>query len=128
MNRDKSVFFGIMGSNPESDGIHYCAAHIDSPRLDLKPQPLCEDNGIAMLKTHYYGGIKKYQWTALPLEMEGVAVTRDGKTVDFSQNGYTFCITDPFAAPCFGAGGQNARKSNRGRGFAYYLRYDRRTD
>ena len=67
---------------------------IDSPRLDLKPQPLCEDNGIAMLKTHYYGGIKKYQWTALPLEMEGVAVTRDGKTVDFSQNGYTFCITD----------------------------------
>lgn len=94
LNRDKSVFFGIMGSNPESDGIHYCAAHIDSPRLDLKPQPLCEDNGIAMLKTHYYGGIKKYQWTALPLEMEGVAVTRDGKTVDFSQNGYTFCITD----------------------------------
>ncbi len=94
LNRDKSVFFGIMGNEPEKDGIHYCAAHIDSPRLDLKPQPLCEDSGIAMLKTHYYGGIKKYQWTALPLQMEGVAVTRDGKTVDFSDNGYTFCITD----------------------------------
>lgn len=94
LNRNKSVCFGIMGENPEADGIHYCAAHIDSPRLDLKPQPLCEDSGLALLKTHYYGGIKKYQWTALPLQMEGVAVTRDGRTVDFSDNGYTFCITD----------------------------------
>lgn len=94
LNRNKSVFLGVMGDNPERDGIHYSAAHIDSPRLDLKPQPLCEDNGLALLKTHYYGGIKKYQWTALPLEMEGIAVTREGKTVDFSDNGYTFCITD----------------------------------
>lgn len=94
INRNKSIFLGIMGENPEKDGIHIAAAHIDSPRLDLKPQPLCEDNGIALLKTHYYGGIKKYQWTALPLEMEGVAITKDGKTVDLSSNDYTFCITD----------------------------------
>lgn len=94
INRNKSIFIGIMGEDPERDGIHISAAHIDSPRLDLKPQPLCEDSGLALLKTHYYGGIKKYQWTALPLEMEGVAVTKDGKTVDLSDSGYTFCITD----------------------------------
>lgn len=94
INRNKSIFLGIMGEDPEHDGIHISAAHIDSPRLDLKPQPLFEDSGLALLKTHYYGGIKKYQWTALPLELEGVAVTKDGTTVDFSDNGYTFCITD----------------------------------
>lgn len=94
VNRNKSIFLGIMGENPERDGIHISAAHIDSPRLDLKPQPLYEDGGIALLKTHYYGGIKKYQWTAIPLEMEGVAILKDGTTVDLSDNGYTFCITD----------------------------------
>ncbi len=94
INRNKSIFLGIMGESPETNGIHICAAHIDSPRLDLKPQPLCEDNGLALLKTHYYGGIKKYQWTAIPLEMEGIAVTTDGLTIDFTDNGYTFCITD----------------------------------
>ena len=94
VNRNKSIFLGIMGENPEQDGIHYSAAHIDSPRLDLKPQPLCEDNGLALLKTHYYGGIKKYQWTALPLQMEGVAVTKDGQIIDFSDNEFTFCVTD----------------------------------
>lgn len=94
VNRSKSVFLGIMGNDPEKDGIHYCVAHIDSPRLDLKPQPLCEDSGLALLKTHYYGGIKKYQWTALPLQMEGIVVTRDGKTIDLSDNDYTFCVTD----------------------------------
>ena len=94
VNRNKAIFLGVMGNDPEKDGIHISAAHIDSPRLDLKPQPLCEDSGIALLKTHYYGGIKKYQWTALPLDMVGVAVTRDGKTVELSDSGYNFCITD----------------------------------
>lgn len=93
-NRNKSVFFGIMGEDPERDGIHIAAAHIDSPRLDLKPQPLYEDCGIAMLKTHYYGGIKKYQWTAIPLEMQGIVITRDGKTVEFADDEFTFTITD----------------------------------
>ena len=94
VNRNRSVFFGIMGKDVVNDGIHISAAHIDAPRLDIKPQPLYEDDGIALLKTHYYGGIKKYQWTAVPLSLEGVVVTRDGKTVDISGNGYTFCISD----------------------------------
>ncbi len=94
VNRNKAIYLGIMGSDPENDGIHISAAHIDSPRLDLKPQPLYEDSGIALLKTHYYGGIKKYQWTAIPLALEGVVITKDGKTIDFSDNGYTFCISD----------------------------------
>ncbi len=94
VNRGKAIFLGIMGDDIQNKGIHICAAHIDAPRLDLKPQPLYEDEGMALLKTHYYGGIKKYQWTALPLSMEGVAITKDGKTVDFSDNTYTFCIPD----------------------------------
>ncbi len=94
INRNRSIFLGVMGEDIENNGIHISAAHIDSPRLDLKPQPVYEDEGIALLKTHYYGGIKKYQWTAIPLAMEGVAVTASGETVDFSSNDYTFCITD----------------------------------
>ena len=94
VNRNKSIFVGIMGEDIENTGIHISAAHIDAPRLDLKPQPVYEDEGIALLKTHYYGGIKKYQWTAIPLAMEGVAITTKGETVDFSDNEYTFCITD----------------------------------
>ncbi len=94
INRNKSIFVGIMGEDIENRGIHISAAHIDAPRLDLKPQPVYEDEGIALLKTHYYGGIKKYQWTAIPLAMEGVAITTKGETVDFCDNDYTFCITD----------------------------------
>ena len=94
VNRAKAIFIGVMGEDIVNDGIHISAAHIDSPRLDLKPQPLYEDEGLALLKTHYYGGIKKYQWTAIPLSLEGVAVLRDGTVVDLSDNGYTFCITD----------------------------------
>ena len=94
INRNKSIFIGIMGEDIERDGIHISAAHIDAPRLDLKPQPLYEDDGLALLKTHYYGGIKKYQWTAIPLSLEGVVITREGRTVDISGGGYTFCISD----------------------------------
>lgn len=94
VNRNKTIYLGIMGEDIQNKGIHICAAHIDSPRLDLKPQPVYEDEGIALLKTHYYGGIKKYQWTAIPLSMEGVVVTTKGETIDFSDNEYTFCITD----------------------------------
>ena len=61
-NRDKSVALAVIGTKPLSEGIHICAAHVDSPRLDVKPNPLYEDSEIAYLKTHYYGGIKKYQW------------------------------------------------------------------
>jgi len=64
------------------DGVLWIAAHIDAPRLDLKPNPLYEEIGLAMLKTHYYGGIKKYQWTAIPLSLKGVILTESGKTIN----------------------------------------------
>lgn len=82
-NRDKNLFlFRVGEENLEEDGIRILAAHIDSPRLDLKQNPLYEDSGMGFLKTHYYGGIKKYQWTAIPLALHGVVVTADGKNVD----------------------------------------------
>ena len=63
------------------DGIKWIAAHIDAPRLDLKPNPLYEESALAMLKTHYYGGIKKYQWTAIPLALKGIVLTEKGKRI-----------------------------------------------
>ncbi len=81
-NRDKSVYFAHIGTRPLSEGAHIAAAHVDSPRLDLKPNPLYEDSDLAFLKTHYYGGIKKYQWTTIPLALHGVVVLRDGSRVD----------------------------------------------
>ena len=71
-NHNKSVIFAVVGSESLNEGTHICAAHIDSPRLDLKPNPLYEDAGMAYFKTHYYGGIKKYQWTPTPLAIHGV--------------------------------------------------------
>lgn len=94
VNRDRSIFCGIMGKRPASEGLHIAAAHIDSPRIDLKPCPLYESDELVLLKTHYYGGIKKYQWTTIPLALEGVVVLPDGKKVDLSGNGYTFCISE----------------------------------
>ncbi len=81
-NRGKSVVLAVMGEVGLSEGARVVAAHIDSPRLDLKPTPLYEKDELACLKTHYYGGIKKYQWTAIPLALHGVIVLADGKTVE----------------------------------------------
>ena len=82
-NRGKSlVAFKIGSADIEKNGIRILAAHIDSPRLDLKQIPLYEDGGMAFLKTHYYGGLRKYQWTALPLALHGVMVKADGECVD----------------------------------------------
>ncbi len=81
-NRGKSVYFAHIGSRPLSEGAHIAAAHVDSPRLDLKPNPLYEDADLAFLKTHYYGGIKKYQWTTIPLALHGVVVLADGSKVE----------------------------------------------
>ena len=79
-NRGKSLFALHVGTEPIEEGVRICAAHIDSPRLDLKPMPLYEDRKeLVYLKTHYYGGIKKYQWTALPLALHGIVVKKDGK-------------------------------------------------
>ena len=81
-NRGKSVYFAHIGKRPLDEGARICAAHIDSPRLDLKPNPLYEDGDMALLKTHYYGGIKKYQWPALPLALHGVVVRADGSKAE----------------------------------------------
>ena len=81
-NRGKSLFLFKVGSRPlDVDGIRILAAHIDSPRIDLKQVPLYEDSGMAFLKTHYYGGIRKYQWTAIPLSLHGVIIKKDGSEV-----------------------------------------------
>ena len=80
-NRDKSILLAVIGSESLNKGANICAAHVDSPRMDLKPNPLYEDSEIAYFKTHYYGGIKKYQWTAVPLALHGVVYRKDGSVV-----------------------------------------------
>ena len=80
-NRGKSFLIAVVGTESLAKGANICAAHVDSPRLDLKPQPLYEDSEIAFVKTHYYGGIKKYQWTCVPLAIHGVVCRKDGTEV-----------------------------------------------
>lgn len=79
INRYKNVYAAVIGSDDLSNGFNIIGAHIDSPRLDLKPNPLYESNELALLKTHYYGGIKKYQWVNIPLSMHGIIMTKDKK-------------------------------------------------
>ena len=81
VNRGKSVMLAKIGRQDLSHGAQIVACHIDSPRLDFKPHPLYEDSDFAYGKTHYYGGIRKYQWVAIPLELRGVVVLRDGTVV-----------------------------------------------
>ena len=76
-NRGKSIILAVIGKKGLESGTRLSAAHIDSPRLDMKQNPLYEDTEIAYFKTHYYGGVKKYQWTAIPLSLHGVIVKRD---------------------------------------------------
>ena len=80
-NRDKSIALAVIGKQPLSQGANICAAHVDSPRMDIKPNPLYEDSEIAYFKTHYYGGIKKYQWPTIPLAIHGVVYRKDGTMV-----------------------------------------------
>lgn len=79
--RNKALILAVMGKKGVSEGAKIVASHIDSPRLDLKPTPLYEDNELAYFKTHYYGGLRKYQWAAIPLSLHGVLVKEDGSTV-----------------------------------------------
>lgn len=79
---DKTLLMFCIGQEPMTSGMNLLGAHLDSPRLDLKPNPLYEDTDLAMLKTHYYGGVKKYQWVAMPLAIHGVVAKKDGTTVD----------------------------------------------
>jgi len=97
-NRGKGILLAVIGSEDIENGINLVGAHIDSPRLDLKQNPLYEDGEMALFKTHYYGGIKKYQWTTIPLEMHGVFAKADGSTFEVSAGGadddFTFTISD----------------------------------
>lgn len=98
VNRQKSILATTFGKEPLNKGVRINGAHIDSPRLDLKPYPLYEKNDIAYLKTHYYGGIRKYQWGTVPLALHGVVVKKDGELVEIcigEQAGDpVFCVTD----------------------------------
>ena len=95
---NKSFMAFVIGSDDIEKGMRILGAHIDSPRLDVKQNPLFEDDGLAYLDTHYYGGIKKYQWTALPLALHGVIVKKDGTTVEAAigeaPGDPALCITD----------------------------------
>ena len=82
INKDKNLALFIMGEKPLVDGMRILGAHIDSPRLDLKQNPLYESDGFALLDTHYYGGVKKYQWVTIPLSLYGVVIKKDGTKVD----------------------------------------------
>lgn len=82
INRNKDIVLVVKGREPLRSGLRFLLAHIDSPRLDLKLRPLYENEQLAFLKTHYYGGIKKYQWPALPLAIYGVVVMEDGRPVE----------------------------------------------
>ncbi len=97
-NRDKAVFAAIIGKDELENGINIVGAHIDSPRLDLKPNPVYEDGRLALFKTHYYGGIKKYQWTAIPLAIHGVIVKANGEKQEIcigeDEKDPIFTITD----------------------------------
>ena len=97
-NRGKSVILAVVGKRSLEAGVRIAAAHIDSPRLDLKPQPIYEDKDMALAKTHYYGGIKKYQWTVIPLALHGVIVKKDGTALSVSigenEGDPRFCVTD----------------------------------
>lgn len=98
VNRDKSMYLAVIGKEKLEKGLNIIGAHIDSPRLDLKPNPLYEDNGLAFFKTHYYGGIKKYQWTTIPLAIHGVIVKTNGEKITVSigedEKDPIFTITD----------------------------------
>ncbi len=99
INRKKSiVLFRVGTKNLEENGIRLIASHIDAPRIDLKQVPMYEDSGMCFLKTHYYGGIKKYQWTAIPLALHGTVVLKDGSQVDIcvgeDPKDPVFCIND----------------------------------
>ena len=97
-NRGKSMYLAVIGNQNIEEGINIIGAHADSPRLDLKPNPLYEDSGFAYLKTHYYGGIKKYQWTAIPLSIHGVIVKTNGEKINVKigedEQDPIFTITD----------------------------------
>ncbi|MFR6537971.1 MAG: aminopeptidase [Lachnospiraceae bacterium] len=95
MNKKKMVAVFVIGKRPVSEGMRILGAHIDSPRLDLKQNPLYEDTDMALLDTHYYGGVKKYQWVTLPLALHGVIAKKDGSVINV-------CVGEKEDDPVFG--------------------------
>jgi len=97
-NRGKALIATTFGERPVKEGVRINGAHVDSPRLDLKPNPMYEKADMAMFKTHYYGGIRKYQWVTVPLAMHGVVVKKNGEIVELNlgenPGDPVFCITD----------------------------------
>lgn len=97
-NRGKSIILCVFGTDSLENGVKIAAAHVDSPRLDLKQHPVYETSELCLLKTHYYGGIRKYQWVTIPLALHGVIFTADGTCVNVNigedENDPVFCITD----------------------------------
>ncbi|MBZ4645802.1 MAG: aspartyl aminopeptidase [Clostridia bacterium] len=98
VNRDKAIILAVIGEKSLEEGVNIVGAHMDAPRIDLKQNPIYEDSEMVLLKTHYYGGIKKYQWTTLPLAIHGVVVKKDGQKVNIvigeEEDDPVFCITD----------------------------------
>ena len=98
INRNKNIYAAVIGSDDLKNGFNIIGSHIDSPRLDLKPNPLYESEELALLKTHYYGGIKKYQWVNIPLSMHGIIITKDNKKIEINigedENDPIFTIAD----------------------------------
>ena len=98
INRDKSIYAAVVGKEKLENGLNVIGSHVDSPRLDLKPNPLYEEGEFAYFKTHYYGGIKKYQWTAIPLALHGVIVKTNGEKINVNVGEHEedpiFTITD----------------------------------
>ena len=98
INRDKALIMATIGTEPLSNGVSMLISHIDSPRIDLTPKPLFEDSELTFFKSQYYGGIKKYQWTTIPLSIHGVIEKKDGSKVEISlgekDDEPVFCITD----------------------------------
>lgn len=98
INREKSAILAVIGSEPIENGVNLLAAHIDSPRLDMKQNPLVEKDEVGYFKSHYYGGIKKYQWTTVPMSLHGVIVKADGSKITVNvgedDNDPVFCVSD----------------------------------
>ncbi len=98
INRNKSLILCVFGTDSLENGVRIAAAHIDSPRLDLKQHPVYESQELCLLKTHYYGGIRKYQWVTIPLSLHGVVCKADGTSVEVNigddESDPVFCVTD----------------------------------
>ena len=98
INRKKSAVFAIVGKQPIENGVNIIGSHIDAPRIDLKQNPVYEDTDLVFFETHYYGGLKKYQWLTVPLAIHGVVVKGDGTTVEVvvgeEEDDPVFTITD----------------------------------